>query len=607
MIFKLDIKQIVQEIVYGKRLTPLFFVSFLFFINIAWFYHLGFHTLMGDDLLRWSEISRLNFSDTLTYILDGTKYRPINDMVHFILFKLFSYNYQLFFYFNILFNFIVITALFFLVRSITDNNSLVAFCASLAYLTCRFSYFSILQINGLMESLSLLLLILIVYYVTIFIKTGEYKYVISISSLNFLIIFTHERYIVLTPFLLLVTFLFRRSTKPIIKKGALFLVSFPLLLNLFMKKVIFKIPFFQRALNAKLDTDLFSILKNIQSGLLKVLGLNNGPEFLNIISFSNADANIRITSILLLTLTLLVFGISLFRLFKLSSSEQKKELKIFFSWLVLIFSLLLSASVGFIQEQRWLYSSYVVFLIYFSYLISRLSSKKLAALKYFLLALFCFLTIKNDIYYKSFLTNLYFVRANNISDSLYDETIKNYGNSITGYRIYIEKFRDFEWILQDSLFLKPYIADDKALKVTYVNNIKDIDLKNKKDESILIYRLDWAKQKFMNITDEVLNPDSSLSLLVLKKFGPEEVKAGQIFNRQPNGESAIWAETEHATPTTVFILNGVPLESSIYSDSKAASAIIPKQLYEKPGKYTLYLFDKTTNKKSNKMIFLVKP
>ncbi len=95
--------------------------------------------------------------------------------------------------------------------------------------------------------------------------------------------------------------------------------------------------------------------------------------------------------------------------------------------------------------------------------------------------------------------------------------------------------------------------------------------------------------------------------LVLKKFGPEDIRAGQIFNKQPNGESAIWAETENATPTTVFVLNGISLESAPQSEGKAVSALVPKNLYEKPGEYPLYLLDKKNNRKSNEMKFLVKP
>ncbi|MEW6419173.1 MAG: hypothetical protein AB1480_13835 [Nitrospirota bacterium] len=95
--------------------------------------------------------------------------------------------------------------------------------------------------------------------------------------------------------------------------------------------------------------------------------------------------------------------------------------------------------------------------------------------------------------------------------------------------------------------------------------------------------------------------------LVLKKYGPEDVKAGQIFNKQPNEESAIWAHTENATPTTVLVLNGVPLESAVVSERREVTVVVPMSLYEKPGEYPLYLLDKKTNQKSNEMKFVVKP
>ena len=102
-------------------------------------------------------------------------------------------------------------------------------------------------------------------------------------------------------------------------------------------------------------------------------------------------------------------------------------------------------------------------------------------------------------------------------------------------------------------------------------------------------------------------PKEGSKQLVLKKYGPEDVKAGQIFNKQPNGESAIWADTENATPTTVLVINGVPLESAVVSEGKGVTAVVPKSLYEKTGEYTLYLLDKKNNQKSNEMNFIVKP
>lgn len=95
--------------------------------------------------------------------------------------------------------------------------------------------------------------------------------------------------------------------------------------------------------------------------------------------------------------------------------------------------------------------------------------------------------------------------------------------------------------------------------------------------------------------------------LAIKQWGPTDIKAGQIFNKQPNGESAIWARTENATPATVFVLNGVALESYPQENGTLVTAIIPRSLYEKAGEYPIYLLDKDNNNKSNEVKFIVKP
>jgi hypothetical protein len=95
--------------------------------------------------------------------------------------------------------------------------------------------------------------------------------------------------------------------------------------------------------------------------------------------------------------------------------------------------------------------------------------------------------------------------------------------------------------------------------------------------------------------------------LMLKSYGPPDIRAGQSFNKQPNGENAIWSTTENATLTTVLVLNGTQLESSPQANGTVVTAVVPIKFYEKPGEYPLYLLDKKTNKKSNELKFIVKP
>jgi len=94
--------------------------------------------------------------------------------------------------------------------------------------------------------------------------------------------------------------------------------------------------------------------------------------------------------------------------------------------------------------------------------------------------------------------------------------------------------------------------------------------------------------------------------LTIKDFGPRETKAGQGFNIQPDGVSALWFNTENATLTTVVILNDTTVPTSVQNDGKLVTAGIPKPLFGKAGEYTVYLVDQKTKEKSNEMKFVVK-
>ena len=91
---------------------------------------------------------------------------------------------------------------------------------------------------------------------------------------------------------------------------------------------------------------------------------------------------------------------------------------------------------------------------------------------------------------------------------------------------------------------------------------------------------------------------------LLEQMGPMKTKVGVGFNVQPNGESAIWTITENATKTTVIVWGERRLQSS-FGGSNSVTALVPKELYSKPGQFQLYLLDTKTGKKSNSLVFIV--
>ncbi len=99
---------------------------------------------------------------------------------------------------------------------------------------------------------------------------------------------------------------------------------------------------------------------------------------------------------------------------------------------------------------------------------------------------------------------------------------------------------------------------------------------------------------------------SASSGLKITKWGPMDIKAGQVFNKQPSGAAALWVEAPGVSKTTVIVFHEVMLETTVIP-GEGANALIPANLYDKPGTYDLYLKDTKTKKKSNVIKVVVKP
>jgi hypothetical protein len=70
---------------------------------------------------------------------------------------------------------------------------------------------------------------------------------------------------------------------------------------------------------------------------------------------------------------------------------------------------------------------------------------------------------------------------------------------------------------------------------------------------------------------------------VLTKLYPDETKAGQGFNVQPNGKSAIGMTGANFLPGAKLVLNGVAQETN-FSDIDRLSAFFDQKFYQQPGR-----------------------
>jgi glycosyltransferase involved in cell wall biosynthesis len=97
-------------------------------------------------------------------------------------------------------------------------------------------------------------------------------------------------------------------------------------------------------------------------------------------------------------------------------------------------------------------------------------------------------------------------------------------------------------------------------------------------------------------------PDSGP--LALLEIAPAETRAGEAFNLQPNGQSALSIMCENALPGTIVVIGDTRLPTT-YGGPAWLTAELPPELYRRPSRYQVYLVHGTGA--SNRVEFAVKP
>lgn len=105
-------------------------------------------------------------------------------------------------------------------------------------------------------------------------------------------------------------------------------------------------------------------------------------------------------------------------------------------------------------------------------------------------------------------------------------------------------------------------------------------------------------EPFDEMTDQGFAPE-------IEDFGPTVVKAGVPFNVQPSGKSALWFKTRRATYRTVVVFVNRELRTVVSLDGKIVTAVLPDDLFQIPGEYAIYLFDKIGRERSRTVRLVV--
>ena len=112
--------------------------------------------------------------------------------------------------------------------------------------------------------------------------------------------------------------------------------------------------------------------------------------------------------------------------------------------------------------------------------------------------------------------------------------------------------------------------------------------------------LEW-KRRTLDLSK--IRQDTGLRLL---RIGPDHSStAGERFPKQPGGTFAMWAITAGATPKTVLVWDGLILDSSVNPDGKLMTAMVPRPVFAKPGRYNIALYDIEDRRRSNFSVMVI--
>ncbi|MEO5592924.1 MAG: hypothetical protein ABIR15_10700 [Chitinophagaceae bacterium] len=487
---------------------------------LIYFYFLQWKTgtMYGDDLYIFKNHEALsNFSEKISMPVSFGKYRPVHGLSMHFLIEIFQKHINGYYAFNIGIQ-ALNTFLFALVINLFVRSFYLSLLFGLTVGLSRFAYFNITQLlnGGALEGLAMTFFLASLFFFVRTLIRNDYppkrqqrEIILGVLFAN-LSIYTHERYIVLLPFIILLVFLYPGLQKLTAKQkiSIIILVLGSIVLNVVLKKAVYGMPFFVGTGGTNISFSFSSAMSFFMEAVLSVFQINTGPSYLVGIQFADLpffDKFLASTLVTCVLAVLVIYFRNTKKAFVLKNKVRINHFWLLISLMVLLGLFLVPAVVTVRLEQRWLQASYAIFVLIViaactSFQFSNNTTRNL------LLPFFLILLLWVDFnYLKKGANNIYIAYAQK-SASEFERAVTD-GTIRPGTKnIYIwEKQRDansestISWILGEGYFFDFYQSQSK--KVFYIDS---------KYPGKTTFP-DTALAGFNKYTDQVINSDNGIT------------------------------------------------------------------------------------------------
>lgn len=418
---------------------------FIAVFSVIYFYLLPYKTsvIYSDDLFLYIKYHRLSgLWEKLNLSRHFNQIRPVRDLVVHLQILVLDKNMSGYYIFNI--GILAINALIFArILNIFLKNGLLSVICGLVLGLSRFSYYLATQLydGGALEGIALLFFLLSLCHLMMVLykhKKESDKYRDMLMSILYanLSMYTHERYIVMFAFVLLII-VFYPSTKafPTKKKIALAAISMVSIMVPFLLKYLIGIRVFMGTGGADITFTLASIFALIKEAILGVVQISTSPSYLSAMPLSAMpDSNKvavalvacgvvvilllyvkRMYSAYLLTRMVLI-RIKIARVrhrYATRQSERNNHFYIVFFLFFLFYLLLVPAVVTIRMELRFLLAPFIVLILIIA-IATDFLLRKHPMQKWLLLSGLTLIFVYNDYtYLKLGSKNLYYTSTDN--------------------------------------------------------------------------------------------------------------------------------------------------------------------------------------------------
>jgi hypothetical protein len=341
-----------------------------------YFLHWKTHVIYGDDVSIFLYQTGLhNLGDKIDMDVAFQKFRPVRGLAVQLLITLFKKNVGYYYLFNIGIQ-TINTFIFARILNLFLRSRWLSLGCGLIIGISRLSFFNITQLfnGGALEGLAISFFLLSLFFiVNVFARddldaNGKTRSIVLGILFANLAMYTHERYIVLFPFIVLAILAYPGLKELAGRQRMALIVGSvaSVLLNVAIKKWLCSIPFFVGTAGTTLSFSFFAVLSFFRDAVLSIIEVNTGPGYLVGISFSYLPFFDKLLVVLLvcsiLTVTVLwLKGIGKAYRVKENDRQSPVYLLILLGSLFLLF--LAPAVLSIRLEQRWLQASFAIFIL----------------------------------------------------------------------------------------------------------------------------------------------------------------------------------------------------------------------------------------------------